>query len=157
MSTLSIEVQGAEEVAAVLERAKEAISKERMTDILFGGAEEIRKAVRPQIPVGPTGKLHDAIRSVKMTPSENWPAVALVAMNFKKAPHANLVEKGHRTVQGGRLKVSERQRRKGAHAGMITGRVPPHPYFYDNVKTAAPLARAYVIESIEYLLEDIDR
>jgi len=153
MAELSIEVAGDEELKEAIKRAAEALGKEAVTQILLEGANIIYDQVKSNVPVGETGRLRLSVVTKKMPIGETLPAVAIGAIDRKIAPHAWLVERGHRTVQGGRLKVSARQRKKGKGAGMITGRVPAHPYWKPNVERAQGAAREHitqrVIESVE--------
>jgi|GEM_PF-1172755 hypothetical protein len=144
MADFEISVTGDTELHDAIKRAEEALSGEQITGILLEGANILYESVKPNVPVGPTGRLKLSVTTKKMPVNQGYPSVALVAIDRKIAPHAHLVESGHRTVQGGSLRVSARQRKKGKGAGSITGRVPAHPFFNPNVNNALPSARAHI-------------
>lgn len=109
--------EGLEEFQATIKKASEAVGPDRVEPIALKVAKTVAKAVKSKIKVSKLPKkkhLKNAVVAKMLDRIGRNPASAIAAMDWKKGPHAYLVEYGHAMV---------------SHSGEVVGQVPPHPYF----------------------------
>ena len=102
---ISIGIEGVEELELQMQRLIGAISADKAEPILLDAAKVIANDARRRAPKGKTGNLRKGIVAKKtkrrggMTAalglSAGEAAPAITAIDFRKAPHAHLVEYGH--------------------------------------------------------------
>jgi len=99
-----------------MKRVEEAATKRELKRIAKTATTPMLAAVKVNTPRGETGGLRRGNKQ------QLWKASASM-VDFEVAnvaPHAHLVEFGHRQVTGGRLRTGR---------GRVIGSVPPHPFF----------------------------
>lgn len=123
-------LEGLEELQETLEGLAKKVDNEANTEIVYEAADKhVTSAVRSNAPVGPSGNLKNAIVTRKMPVSDNYPALALTAVDRKIAPHAHLVEDG----SGPRYAD-----------GKYIGEMPPNPFFRSSVQQSLPTAFNFI-------------
>ena len=112
---MNVEVTGMEKIEENIGKIAQKMEPDVVEGVLLTHANILQQAVITNAPLGPTGNLKRGIVSKVMQRRGNKYAPALVAIDYRIAPHAHLVEFGH---------IIERTRR-----GKSFGIVPPHPFF----------------------------
>jgi len=101
-------ITGWEEVKRNINKFARIAGHQAVRDGVYGISLDAAEEIRARTPVGPTGNLRRSIRARKFS-KEKGQFIAFTAIDRKIAPHAHLVEFGHRTLDG--------------------GHVPAHPFF----------------------------
>ena len=91
---ISIEVQGVDELEAQLKEMIKQFDPDKVEPIIYDGAQVIAKAAKNNAPRGPTGNLKKGIVAKQLNRIGNNPRSALAGINYRRAPHAGLVEYG---------------------------------------------------------------
>ncbi len=120
-----MDVTGFEEAQANIEKCIQSLSPEEVEPVLLEGAQIIADAARSKAPQGKTGNLKASIES-KLLPRRPGSVAAIAAVNYRKGPHAHLVEFGHINWRGG-----NRRKGKGLQIGNRKGKsyfTPAHPF-----------------------------
>jgi len=98
---MEISLEGMDELDAAIQAAVKALSPDVVEPILQKGAETIADEARSRAPVGPTGNLRRSIVGKGLKRRMNilgvrtdMPASALAAINYRRGPHAHLLEFG---------------------------------------------------------------
>ena len=128
---MNVEIKGIEEIEMNIEKIAQKMEPDVVEGILLKQADRVRDVAISNAPQGETGNLKAGIISKVIERRGNKYAPAITAINFKRAPHAHLVEFGHI------IKFSKRGRPHGV--------VPPHPFF----RPAWDASKEFVRESIE--------
>jgi HK97 gp10 family phage protein len=128
---IEVDLTGTDELNQKFENMVKAIGKEKLEPILLKKAKDMRTRIRANTPRGRTGNLRKGIIAKLLPRKENYPVVSMASINFKRAPHAGLVERGH----------------GGPHPA------PPHPFFHpvveDNIDRIAREIKQEVIAEVE--------
>ena len=125
-----IAIEGVGNLVSDLNRLVTQIDSEIVEDGLLKIAEGLRdniKAVTPR----KTGRLKSAVRASRFRAKITGRPAVFVAMNYKKAPHAHLVEYGHR-ARNGKF-------------------VPAHPYF----RPTLDMYQGIVLNAIDNLIKSV--
>ncbi len=103
--SMDIEIQGIEELEKQMESLIKAVHPDKVEPVLLDAAKVVAKDAKARAPKGKTGNLRKGIVAKKtkrrggMTAalglSAGEAAPAITAIDFRKAPHAHLVEYGH--------------------------------------------------------------
>ena len=91
---IAIDVQGIEELEAQLKEMIRQFDKEEVDPILIDGGKVLAAAVKSKAPRGPTGNLKKGIVAKQLNRIGDNPKTAFVGINYRRAPHAHLVEFG---------------------------------------------------------------
>ncbi len=141
-------VTGFDEVKSNIEKTIQSLSPEEVEATLLEGAQIIADAAKTKVHDGPTGNLKSSLEA-KIIHREPGSVAAIAGVNFKKAPHAYLVEYGHlSTMRTGESSTYTRHGVKYTkYKTKPTNRkfVPGHPYFrpaWD--ETAEPVTQGIV-------------
>lgn len=132
MIEMQVKLQGLKELQEKVQQVRSALPPEEVEPILLEGAEIIADRIREKAPVGKTGNLKKAVVASTLKRLGTGPAPAVAAVDRKVAPHAHLVEYGHKTPNG--------------------GRVPAHPYFRPAVDETESVAAQHVMQKLDQLL-----
>ncbi len=133
-------VMGFDIVAANIDKVKASIRPEHVETVLLDGAVVIGQTAINNAPTGPTGNLKRGIVAKTLQRRDpNQPAPAIVAVDYRIAPHAHLVEFGHFITH----------KRRGA----ATGWVPPHPFFRPAWDAQGETVKNTITESLKNIVE----
>jgi HK97 gp10 family phage protein len=129
--TLSVIDELIKNLANVPVELRKSVAKTGMATAL----EHLKQAIESRAPVGETGNLADSIskESPRTYPRSLWGAVYT---NPRRAPHAQLVEFGHRMVIDGEEK----------------GMVPPHPFMRPAFESLAPTLLKEITDAVRNAL-----
>lgn len=97
------------------------------------GATVIRKEVRKQTPVGPTGNLKKSVASVIRKYGQDR-FVAVIGHSWPEGAHAHLIEYGTQL--------------RSTKSGKSTGRVPPNPFMRRSLNATAEAALEVVRQEL---------
>ena len=115
---ITAKLEGLAELNKTIVKLRENLSKEKVAEVLDPPAEMLKNDMQTNVNVV-TNKLRDGIK--KLVYSDYSGAVALVVIDYKKAPHAHLVEYGHVNWKGGKRAEGEGYEVKGP--------TQPHSFF----------------------------
>jgi HK97 gp10 family phage protein len=136
--TTSVRIEGLDALTTQLQALGKSLGPEKSEPVLLEGAQIIAARVRARAPQGPTGRLKEAVIA-KMLPRRGpGPASAIAAVDRKKAPHAGLVEYGHRLVRKGK----------------VIGNVPAKQYFRPAVDETQAAVTELVMSKLQNLVEE---
>lgn len=133
MAKLTVRLDGLRELEARVQELRDSLDPDKVEPILLEGARIIANRMREKAPVGPTGSLRASIVARQLKRLGKGPAPAVAAVDRKIAPHAHLVEYGHKTPEG--------------------GRVPAHPFFRPAVDETEGAAARHVMQKLDELLD----
>lgn len=129
-----VTIEGLDELQKTLEALAKKVDNDENTDIVYTAAERhVTPTVQSNAPTGPSGSLKDAVVTKRMPVSDSYPALALTAIDRKKAPHAHLVEDG----SGPRYAD-----------GKYVGEMPPNPFFRTSVQQSLPTAYRFIEDEL---------
>lgn len=130
MGAFEIKLEGLDEAIKEFERVSRAFGKEDkdIEAVLLEGAKMIRDEAKARAPVL-TGALRKGIVAKKFRRKIPGRPAAFVGINFRTAPHANLVEFG-------------------------TVRAAPHPFFFPAVEARKEAVLAFIKGESEKLITD---
>ena len=154
MSTIaSIRIEGVPELQAAFDRVSAQFGPRPVKAVLSRAATPIRRAMKREAPVGPTGNLRRSIR--KKSLRGDPPAVS-VRPDFKIAPHAHLVVRGTGErfhlgsgVTIGRLRVGL--------SGKSVGSMPANDFVARAEKQSESQARQIMFAGFKALLDRAGR
>lgn len=151
-----------------IRQCKKHLNSEAVQDAILPAAQLLRDVAKRLVNIGPgvrTGRKHKgekrkhlrdlifATKGKKFTGfggavfnSLNGPSV-IAGVDLKRAPHAHLVEYGHRQIVGGRAERDDRHLK--GKAGREVGFVPAHPY----LRPAIAATRWAIVQIIESALK----
>ena len=139
--SMDIEIQGIEELEKQMESLIKAVHPDKVEPVLLDGAKVMQKAIKGKIHHSITGNLKKGVKAKVMRRrggsaaaiglSAGDAAPALVAMDFRTAPHYHLVEYGH----------------GGPHPA------PAYPFFRPGVDASKEQAINQIIEDINNLID----
>jgi len=121
--TVYMTLSGDKELLAALDKLPMAVGGKVIKNAIRAGGRQITKAAKEKAPLGPTGNLRKGIGTKLVVYQGDETAVLMVGVNFRKAPHAHLVEYGHGGPQP----------------------APPHPF----LRPAFDAAKATALAKIE--------
>ncbi|MGE5553299.1 MAG: HK97-gp10 family putative phage morphogenesis protein [Betaproteobacteria bacterium] len=133
MAKLTVRLDGLKELEAKIQEVRDSLAPEKVEPVLLEGAQIIADRIREKAPKGPTGRLKEAATARQLKRLGKGPAPAVAALDRKIAPHAHLVEYGHKTPSG--------------------GRVPAKPYFRPAVDETERTAARHVMQKLDELLD----
>lgn len=122
-------IEGLDQIEQNLERVLNAATGKQAKAVFLAAATEGKKSILNRTPMGKTGNLRRSIFADEGDPAKSD---ALVGINRKIAPHANLVEFGH----------------AGSHPA------PPHPFFRPGIADAAPKMATIIKDGLVKVIED---
>lgn len=134
-----IKLTGMDSFLAGYRKAAGVVSDKEVAGIMLAGARVIAKAVRRRAPKGPTGNLKKGVRAKKFRRFKVHQPAAWAGTIHKLAPHAHLVEYGHRLVRGGQ------------EVGFVRG----HPFFRPAVQETRDQVKAVVTKGLARGLQSI--
>ena len=117
----------------ILERNMDKLIKDvtyGRTKVILTGARKVRKRIKQNAPVGPTGNLKKAVYAKALPETSKSVAVAFAGIRPRKAPHASLVEYGH----------------GGPHPA------PPHPFFRPAVDSVKDEVKKDIADGLKKLV-----
>ena len=158
--SMDIEIQGIEELEAQMQKLIEAVSPEKSEPIVLDVAKKRASKLKRALPKGPTGNLRKGVVAKKLRRrggtmaalglSQGEPAPSMVGFDYRKAPHAILVEYG----SPGRYKKKDKP---GAsfhyEMGHYFGPMPAGGYFRKNVTDKFGEDAKKIIEGISGLID----
>ncbi len=121
MAGFEVTLEGTEDLQKQFNELTKRLSADEVEPLFLEGATTVADAARANAPKGPTGNLKEGIIAKLLRRYKDHPAAAIAAINYKKAPHAGLVEYGTSERIGG-----EKSKR---YAGRRFGIMPRHPFF----------------------------
>lgn len=145
--TPPITLDGMDELRAAVKQVLGAMGDKEVANICLEGAKVIRTAMKRKAPRGPTGHLKKAIRAKKAKRYQRHNPSAWAAVDRKRAPHAHLVENGHRLVKGGKL----------GKGGRVVGNVPARPFVRSAVVETKGKVRAVLVKGFSRGLAAVRR
>lgn len=89
---LTATFEGMQRLESQIKKMVDAVGYDKVEDVLFDKAEQVRDAIQARTPVGPTGRLKRSPVAKRM-PKGQYPMV-IAGIDRKVAPHAHLVEFG---------------------------------------------------------------
>ncbi len=113
---LEVKIQGDKELMKTIKQLSKSLEPEEVEKIFLKGAKTIADDARSRAPKGPTGNLKESIVAKLLHRIRDNPAPAIAAVDFRKGPHAHLVEFG----------TGPRYQKK---TGKYTGNMPAKPFF----------------------------
>jgi HK97 gp10 family phage protein len=138
---ISIDIEGIEELESQMQRLIGTVSADKVEPILLDAAKVVAKDAKARAPKGETGNLKKGIVAKKTRRKGGVSAAlglnvgeaapAITAIDFRKAPHAALVEFGH----------------GGPHPA------PAHPFFRPAWDANREKVTRQIIDDINNLLE----
>ncbi len=143
-------VIGVEEIQANIQRVIDQLAPEEVESSLLLGAQVIAESARANAPMGETGNLKRSIEA-KVIHREQGSVAAIAAVNYRKGPHAHLVEFGHIAWRGGRRKKKQGRALKVKSTG--TKFVPAHPFFRPAWDENAETVKEGVLEDLKSKVE----
>ena len=152
MSETAIEIQGLPELNVALAEIAKGMRADAVEPVLLRAAQMIANAVRGAAPQGPTGNLRRSVVGKLLQRRGQGPASALVAIDYRVAPHARVVEfgTGPRLV---REKMVMFDRRTGIFYGRQVGPVPARPFFRPAAESRMGAAREQIMDELTKLIE----
>lgn len=135
------EIKGFDEISASITRLSKALPPEQVEPVYRKGASIIAKVIRKNIPIGPTKNLRKSLRVKKLKRHNSGAAAYIVAIDRKRAPHAHLVEDGHKV-----------KRKKD---GEVVGYSKPHPFFSPGVDASENEALQFVEDKLMTMLDKV--
>jgi len=123
---ISMKLQGADKLALSINKTIESMEKSKMEPIVLWAANALRAEIRKAAPKGSTGNLKGGFIRKKLPRKTGYPVAAVVRPNYRRAPHAHLVEYGH----GGPKPAG------------------PHTYFWPTVEKHGPRLRNMMMEKL---------
>jgi HK97 gp10 family phage protein len=137
-------IVGLPELEEQIKKLAESVPPEKVEPILLEGAEIVRDVAKGYAPVGPTHNIQKSIiaKLLERIGVDN-PRSAMAGVDYRKAPHAFLVEFG---VPGSRAKKRDKagdvkyRRQMGAPSGPM----PAHPF----MRPAWDVTKGWVMDHI---------
>ena len=139
--SMDIEIQGIDELEKQMQRLIGTVSADKVEPVLLDAAKVVAKDAKARAPKGETGNLKKGIVAKKTRRKGGVSAVlglnvgeaapAIAAIDYRKAPHAALVEFGH----------------GGPHPA------PAHPFFRPAWDANREKVTRQIIDDINNLLE----
>ncbi len=137
-----MEMRGVIDVTENIERVKKSLSMEQIESVLLHGAQVMAEAIRNRAPIAkrghykkgskdliPPGSLRRSIIAKTMQRRGEKAAPALVAIDYRIAPHAHFVEFG-------------------------TSRAGPHPFFRPTYDATKDAVTEFISEEFARLIEE---
>ena len=136
-------MQGYSELEKKYKHLIEVVDERQMETALMKPARKLRNAIKAKAPRGKTGNLKRGVVAKKFKAKIKGHPAVFVAMDYRKAPHANLVEYGtgglrYPTKRAKKVKPGETWFvNLGGHIVEIehTGRMPAKSYFRSTIDT----------------------
>jgi len=122
-----VKVKGMKE----LEREIDKVANE-MKNALQMGTEEAASSVATIIRGSAPGSISEAVETKPLPQSDRYPEVTMVGVNYRRAPHAHLIEFG----SGPRYHAS----------GKYVGQMPAQPFFRRSIDGARGLVKNRIEE-----------
>jgi len=113
---LEIKLKGSKELERTIKKLSRCLDLNEVEKVFLKGAKVIAEDARSRAPKGPTGNLKKAIVAKTLQRIGKEPAPAIVAVDYRKGPHAHLVEFG----------TGPRYQKK---TGRYVGQMPAKPFF----------------------------
>lgn len=123
----NLKIEGMEDLHKSLQKLAKKVDNKETTETVYNAANTI---VKPAVQSNASGAIKDAVLAKKMPVSDTFPAMAITAIDRKKAPHAHLFEMG----SGPRYHSN----------GKYVGEMPPRPFFRPGVDASMPRALRYI-------------
>jgi HK97 gp10 family phage protein len=148
-----ISVKGFEQLDEATQKLVQSLSPGTVEPILLHGATIMADKVRSLAPHGPTGNLISGIVAKTLRRQGNNPAPSIAAINYRRAPHAHLVEYGtsERFVKHKKVMYSKKT---GKFYGKSVGAMPAHPFFRPGVEMSKEQAMDDIINRLSLEIED---
>ena len=132
---VSCRIDGLQELNSNIQKVIASLSPDEVEPVLLESAEQVADHARANAPEGPTGNLKRSIVAKTLQRRGDAPAPALVAIDFRIAPHAHLVEFG----------TAERIGPTGKSSGIM----PAEPFF----RPAWDSEKGHIVEDIRAKLQ----
>ncbi len=94
MALQGVQIEGEEELLRKFRKLGDAVKGSQPERLFLRAAKSIRDAARDAAPEGPTGNLKAGIVARILDRKGRKVAPAMVGINFRRAPHAHLLEFG---------------------------------------------------------------
>ncbi len=94
MALQGVTIEGEEELVRKLRALGDSVKGKQIERLFLRSAKVIRNAARELAPQGPTGNLKAGIIAKTLARRERKAGLAMVGINFRRAPHAHLLEFG---------------------------------------------------------------
>ena len=137
-------MQGYSELEKKYKHLIEAVDERQMETALMKPARKLRNAIKAKAPRGKTGNLKRGVVAKKFKSKIKGHPAVFVAMDYRKAPHANLVEFGtgglrYPTSRAKKMKPGESWLTSSINGRVVrikhTGRMPAQSYFRSTIDT----------------------
>lgn len=137
-------IQGFEELEKKYKHLIEFVDEEKLETGLMEPAKKLKSAIRRKAPKGPTGNLRKGVVAKRFKKKVKGSPSVFVAMDYRKAPHANLVEFGtgglrYPTSRAKKMKPGESWLTSSINGRVLrikhTGRMPAQSYFRSTIDT----------------------
>lgn len=150
---LAIEIEGLEEAERRIKSLLYALESEDVEKVLVEGARIIRDEAKRRAPRGPTGNLQRSLKAKKGKRYGKVFATAFAAVDYKVAPHANLVEFGGIAPRRPKKKKAMYDKRTGTFYGREVAPMPARPFFRPAVDASKERVKQTVEDGLRKLIE----